>query len=397
MVKHSKSGLKNNRRAAAGTRKSAGRQPAQRVTTPQRPGRKTAVPKPAGSWTVGLDVGDRWSWFYTIDEAGDAVTEGKLSTTPTALQLHFASLAPARVALEAGTHSAWISRLIQSCGHDVIVANPRELRKIYQSHRKNDRSDAQILARIARVDPRLLAPIQHRTAKMQTDLALVRARDVLVRARTQCINATRGLVKPAGVRLPKCDPGAFAKRVAPFVPAELKPALSPLITTIQELTAKIRRYDDMIEELSTESYPQTTLLQQVQGVGPVTSLAFVLTIADAQRFSKSRTVGAYLGLVPRQDDSGEHSPELPISKAGNRFLRRLLVTCAHYIIGPFGPDTDLRRYGLRLTQHGGKNAKKRAVVAVARKLAILLHRLWVTGEVYEPLRRSQSLSISKAA
>src|ERR1035437_9476712 len=133
-------------------------------------------------------------------------------------------------------------------------------------------------------------------------------------------------------------------------------------------------------------YPQTALLTQVSGVWTLTAMAFVLTIEDPQRFARSRDVGCYLGLRPKQQDSGERSPQLRITKAGDSYLRKMLVSCAHYIIGPFGPDTDLRRWGLKLCERGGKNAKKRAVVAVARKLAVLLHRLWVTGEVYEPLR-----------
>jgi transposase len=337
-------------------------------------------------------VGDRWSSFCTLDEHGDVCSQGRVATTPTGLQKHFVPLAQARVALEAGTHSAWISRLLEDCGHEVIVANPRELRKIYQSHRKNDRNDALTLARMARFDPRLLEPIQHRNAQMQADLAFVRARDTLVGTRTKCINSARCLVKGAGLRLPKCDADTFAKRVLPLLPQELAAALSPLIMIVQELTDKIRGYDSAIEELSNKSYPHTALLQQVGGVGPVTSLAYVLTIGDEKRFSNRRDIGAFFGLVPRQDDSGEHVSQLRISKSGNSYVRRLLVGCAQYILGRFGPDTDLRRYGHRLMERGGKNAKKRAVVAVARKLAVLLHRLWTTGEVYEPLRNTRNLS-----
>ena len=299
--------------------------------------------------------------------------------------------------LEAGTHSGWISRLIESYGHEVIVANPREVRKIYQNDRKNDRSDAQILARLARFDPQLLEPIRHRTAPMQADLATIRARETLVTARTKCVNAMRGLVKSMGGRLPKCSTESFCKRVSADVPAELEAALRPLITAIQTLNEQIRCCDQQIESLATQTYPQTALLRQVSGVGPLTALAFVLTIADGARFGKSRDIGAYLGLVPRQDDSGDRSSQLRITKAGDPYLRRLLVGSAQYIVGPFGPDTDLRRHGEKLMQRGGKNGKKRAIVAVARKLAVLLHRLWITGEVYQPLRNSNRQASMKAA
>ncbi len=328
---------------------------------------------------------------------GAIVAEGKLKTTQTAIDQQFASLAPARVALEAGTHSGWISRLIESYGHEVIVANPREVRKIYQNDRKNDRSDAQILARLARFDPQLLEPICHRTATMQADLATIRARETLVTARTKCVNAMRGLVKSMGGRLPKCSTESFCERVSANVPAELEDALQPLMMAIQTLNEQIRYCDVQIEKLATEIYPQTALPRQVSGVGALTALAFILTIADGTRFAKSRDIGPYLGLVPRQDDSGDHSSQLRITKAGDPYLRRLLVGSAQFIVGPFGPDTDLRRHGEKLMQRGGKNAKKRAIVAVARKLAVLLHRLWMTGEVYQPLRNSNRQESLKAA
>ena len=369
---------------------------AKKKRTSKEPGQGQSA-TPAGRFTIGLDLGDRSTAFCVLDTDGAIVAEGKLKTTQAAIDQQFASLAPARVALEAGTHSGWISRLIESYGHEVIVANPREVRKIYQNDRKNDRSDAQILARLARFDPQLLEPIRHRTAPMQADLATIRARETLVTARTKCVNAMRGLVKSMGGRLPKCSTESFCKRVSADVPPELETALRPLITAIQTLNEQIRCCDVQIETLATEIYPQTALPRQVSGVGALTALAFILTIADGGRFAKSRDIGPYLGLVPRQDDSGDHSSQLRITKAGDPYLRRLLVGSAQYIVGPFGPDTDLRRHGERLMQRGGKNAKKRAIVAVARKLAVLLHRLWVTGEVYQPLRNSNRQASMKAA
>jgi transposase len=367
------------------------------LPAPKEAPHKGPASKSPGWFTIGLDLGDRSNTFCVLDDDGAVVAEGKVKTTRAALDQQFANLAPARVALEAGTHSGWISRLIESYGHEVIVANPREVRKIYQNDRKNDRSDAQILARLARFDPQLLEPIRHRGAQMQADLATIRARETLVTARTKCVNAMRGLVKSMGARLPKCSTESFCKRVGADIPAELEAAFRPLVATIQTLNEQIRYCDKQIEALATETYPQTALLQQVSGVGALTALAFVLTIADGTRFGKSRELGAYLGLVPRQDDSGDRTSQLRITKAGDPYLRRLLVGSAQYIVGPFGPDTDLRRYGERLTQRGGKNGKKRAIVAVARKLAVLLHRLWTTGEAYEPLRNSKHQASTKAA
>ena len=162
------------------------------------------------------------------------------------------------------------------------------------------------------------------------------------------------------------------------------------MATIGSLTETIRDYERRIERVCKESYPRETgLLQQVPGVGALTSLTFVLTLEDPDRFETSRAVGAYLGLVPAQERSGERDPQKRISKEGDEMLRRLLVSSAHYILGPFGPDSDLRRHGEKIAGRGGKNAKKRAVVAVARKLSVLLHRLWITGEAYEPLHNAR--------
>lgn len=335
---------------------------------------------------IGIDLGDRFSEVCVLDEHGTVASQTRLRTTKAALQEYFISRAPARVALETGTHSGWTSRLIAACGHEVIVANARELRKIYQSDRKNDRADAEILARMVRFDPRLLAPAQHRGEQMQADISLIRARDVLVGARTKLVNAARGLTKSLGGRLPRSSTPCFAQRVREQAPKEFEPILAPLATAIDSPTEQIRCYDKHIEALASKRYPETEVLRQVSGVGALTSLAFVLTLFDKDRFARSRDVGPYLGLVPRQDDSGERSPQLPITKAGNGYLRRLLIGSAHYVLGPFGPECDLRRSGIHLAERGGKNGKKRAVVAVARKLAVLLHRLWVTAEIYDPLR-----------
>jgi transposase len=163
------------------------------------------------------------------------------------------------------------------------------------------------------------------------------------------------------------------------------PALGPILEQIGSLTQRIRDYDRRLEAISKDRYPETELLRQVEGIGPLTALAFVLTLEDPHRFEKSRSVGAYLGLVPARDQSGDRDPQRRISKEGDEMLRRLLVGSAHYTLGPFGSDSDLRRHGEKIASRGGKNAKKRAAVAVARKLSVLLHHLWVTGEVYDPL------------
>ena len=340
--------------------------------------------------TAGLDLGDKYSYLCLIDaDSGEAIEEGRLRTTPEALRRRFASeQQPLRVAIEAGTHSPWVSRLLEECGHEVLVANSRKLRLIYANRRKTDEADAENLARLARLDPKLLYPLKHRGEEGQAHMALIRSREALVSSRTQLVNHVRGTVKSFGARLPKCPARSFHKRAQEHIPEPLLPALGPILETIGSLTERIREYDRKLEAISEERYPETELLRQVEGVGPLTALTFVLTVEDAHRFEKSRSVGAYLGLVPARNQSGDRDPQKRISKEGDEMLRRLLVGSAHYVLGPFGSDSDLRRHGEKIASLGGKNAKKRAAVAVARKLAVLLHSLWVSGEVYEPLRNT---------
>lgn len=336
--------------------------------------------------TIGIDLGDRTSHYCVLDGSGAVIEEGRATTTAESFRRHFGSRVKSRIAMEVGTHSPWASRLLKELGHEVLVANARRLRMIYDNRRKQDRVDARTLARVARMDPTLLSSIEHRPAELARDMTVLRARDLLVRTRTQLINQVRGAVKSSGARLKKCSSGSFAKKALEQVPESLRQALSPILVTIELVSEQIRDLDAKVEELADESYPQTRILRQVDGVGALIALAFVLTLQDPGRFAKSRAVGAYLGLVPSRNQSGSSDPQLRITKEGDRYLRRLLVQGAHYILGPFGPDCDLRRFGLALTERGGKNARRRAIVAVARKLAVLLHRLWKTGEVYERLR-----------
>lgn len=334
--------------------------------------------------TIGMDLGDRHHIIVVFDNQGNQIATKRIANTKLALQNYFQRYTGATVAIEAGTHSPWISRQLQQLGLVVYVGNPRKLRLIWDSHDKSDERDARILAMVCRVEPRLLWPVKHRNAQAYNDLEVIKARDILVQTRTKLINHVRCVVKSQGERLPGCSADSFAKRVAGLLPVQLSDALSYLLQTIADITGRIADLEHKIEQLSKQRYPETQHLRQVAGVGPVTALTYVLTIEDPNRFSKSRMVGAYLGLTPRRDQSGASDKQLRISKAGNGYLRRLLVNCAHYILGRFGPDCDLRRFALAIAGRGGKNAKKRAAVAVARKLAVLLHRLWASQQSYEP-------------
>jgi transposase len=346
--------------------------------------------------TVGLDLGDRGSSWYALGADGEVIARGEVVSEKQPMELFFSRIPVSRVTLEVGTHSPWVSRLLEKLGHEVIVANAHRVKLISASSKKNDRRDAEFLARLARADLKLLAPIRHRGEMAQADLAAVRVRAQLVEMRTAAANTARGLVKSFGQRLPKCDADNLGKEHAKHLEPSIRVHVERMLGVIEDLTKQIEESDKELKKISAERYQwETAQLEQVAGVGPVTALTFVLTLDDATRFEKSRDVGSFVGLRPKSKQSGSSEPEMRISKEGDTYLRTLLVQCSQYILSKRGPDTDLKRWGLQIAAKGKKNAKKRAVVAVARKLAVLLHRLWVSGEKYEPLRHSGE--VAKAA
>lgn len=280
--------------------------------------------------------------------------------------------------------------------HEVIVANTHKVRLITHSVKKNDRIDAEKLARLARVDPKLLSPIRHRGEVAQADLAVIRGRAGLVEARTGLINTARGLVKPFGERLKSCDADQVGEGLQEGLSEAARRAVQPLLRSVEAVSEQMRVYDKEIEEIA-KRYPEVEMLRQVYGVGQLIGLTFVLTIEDPSRFEHSRDVGPFLGLTPRQGESGDRQPELGITKAGDQLLRSLLVQGAHCLLRKGAPESDLRNWGMEKMEKGGKNAKRRAIVGVARKLAVLLHRLWVTGEVYDPLYNQKQKPKGKQA
>jgi transposase len=361
------------------------------------PVRKTTVKlRKTDRVTIGMDLGDKTSRYCALNGDGDILLEASCATTKEGIAQTFGAMAHCRIAIEVGTHSAWVSRELKNLGHEVIVANARQVKLISESSRKNDRQDARMLARLARMDPALLRPIRHRSEEAQRDLARVRVRAGLVEGRTALVNTVRGLSKAAGERLAACDADQMNQEKLTGLPAELAEVLKPLVETVEAMTKKIRECEIKLEQIAVARYPETELLRQVHGVGPLIALTYILTIEEKERFRKSRDVGCYVGLRPKQSESGERQPELHITKEGDIYLRKLLVQGAHRILAKRAPDSDLKRWGTKLAGRGGKNARKRAVVAVARKLAVLLHHLWVTAEVYEPLRNSKQ-ALKKAA
>lgn len=335
---------------------------------------------------IGLDLGDRRHTVCVLDHGGEILAETTIPNTREQLEGLSRQYPGAVIAMETGSHSPWISRLFEARGHRVYVANARKVRAISQSQTKSDKEDARMLARLARVDPKLLSPIRHRSEGAQRALVRLKVRDALVRSRVNQANSVRFLLKSLGVVVPSAVKATvFVRRVRETLDAETLQLVTPLLTVLDGLNAQIKQLDKDLEELAATQYPATARLQQVPGVGPLTALCFVLTVESPQRFGCTRDIGPYLGLVPRRDQSGETDKQLPITKAGNAQLRCLLVNCAHYILGPFGPPSALREAGQRIAVAGGSAAKKRSVIAVARKLAVTLMALWKSGAEYHAL------------
>lgn len=342
---------------------------------------------------IGVDLGDSKHAICITDKTGNIVKEYSIPNTRLQIEKLAACYPNALIALEVGTHSPWISRLLQSLGAEVIVANARKLRAIYTNSRKCDLLDARMLAKLVRVDPELLHPVHHSGEDTQIDFLPIKMRETLVRQRVNIINSIRGALKALGIRIPGATSRGMPKASRNFLEKnhpELLPTLEPMLEILDQLKTQIYAYDRAINQLIADKYPSAQRIQQIGGVGPLTALSFVLTIERPERFEDPRDVGAYIGLVPRRDQSGDTDKQLPISKAGNKYLRKLLVQCAQYNLGHFGQDSDLRRYGENLyVSKGSKAAKRKAVIAVARKLSVLMLTLWQRECDYEPLKNAK--------
>lgn len=342
---------------------------------------------------IGMDMGDKTHKVVALADDGQVVERAEVRCTPEAVREYLSGHPGALVVIETGTHCRWVSALGIEMGHEVLVGHARKLRMIWQSSRKNDWNDAEQLARLARADRKLFHPVRLRSDAAQALLRMVKARDILVRNRSGIVNMIRGFTKAEGERLESCSTESFA-RLEFEVPASLRQTTKPLFAMLRELTKKIALYDKMLADaLKDDAFAaDAKLLQTVNGVGPVTTAAYLATAGDPRTFGHARDAGPYFGLVPKQSQSGEMDKQMRISKEGNVLVRRLLVSSAHRILGPFGPDTDLKRHGLRIAERGGKNARKRAVVAVARKLSVVMMAMLKNRSEYRSLTQVESVA-----
>jgi len=335
---------------------------------------------------LGLDLSDRTFNFCRLTEGTSPPVEGKRRLTKLDLSEVWALYPADVVVIEAGTPSSWVADHLVSLGARVIVADPRKLRAVTADVRKSDLRDARMLARLGLADEDLVAPTYVRSVAHRRWMALLKARDQLVRVRTATILEVRSQVKVAGGRLPPCTTKGF-ERCQALLPADLAPLLGPSFDVIRSVNVAISQLDDQIEAAG-KADPDVQRLRRVHGVGPITALAFVAVVGDPTRFARTRDVGAYLGMVPGRSQSGDDDPQMRITKAGCGFLRRLLVQCAQFLIGPFAKDCTLRRKGLALVERmGPKLGRRKAVIAIARKLAVVLLSLWKRQTDWQPLHR----------
>lgn len=344
----------------------------------QKPTRSTSI--------IGIDLGDKSHETCRLNDDGDIEERSTVLNHRDDLIAFSRANRGAILIMEAGTHSPWISRLFQERKHKVIVANPRKLRAIYEADNKNDQRDAEMLARIGRFDRNLLYGIEHKSEAHQRALKIIDARDALVAARVKLVNHVRGSLKSLGIFLPiGCSTEAFARKATEALSPEDYALVKPVLEVIAEISARIKAEDKHIDAMIEEDYPQAQKLMTIPGVGPITALAFVLIISSPDRFAKARDVGPFLGLVPGRDQSGDSDRPMRITKAGDRMLRRLLVSCAQYTLGQFGPPSALKATGQKTADKGAKVAKKKAVVKTARKLAVMMLALWKDPEAeYQP-------------
>lgn len=347
--------------------------------------------------TIGMDLGNKKHAVCALDAKGTILFRTEVPNNPESLEGFFREQAGATVAMETGLCCRWISTLARAQGCRVLVGNARKLAAIWQSKRKNDRNDALLIARLARADPELFHPVELRDDEHHAMVQIIRLREQAVGSRTALVNSIRGTCKARGVFLPVCDASCFHKAAKELLEGDLARLVAPLLGILEVLRESIRDYDRMLESYAREHFAkETDLLRTIPGCGPITACAFVAHVGNPSRFQKARSAGPNFGLTPAQEQSGETDAPRRISKAGSSLVRHLLMTAANYILRESSPDTALKRHGLRICARGGKVARRKAKVAVARKLAVTMLAMLKTGRPYEDKKAGKTPAVKTA-
>ena len=330
--------------------------------------------------TIGADVSDKKTQICVMNKNPDGkrvvIIETSCATTKEGFLERFSKFDRSwPVVFETGTHCRWMDKLFREMGFKTIIANPSKVPSITKSNTKNDRNDARELARLAIADPEMLHPIKLRDEVFQQMLRLHHSRNLLIAQRTQLTNQIRGFAKSMGYRIEKCSTWRFHKLNKSQWPSMLEAVAWPLIDVLETIDLKFKAYDAAIQELSEQPEFKSMVdrVRNVYGVGIIGSTVFIAAIGgDPNRFEHSRDIGPFLGLVPSQDQSGDVDKQLHLTKAGSNIARRTLTECAGVILMSKAPETDLKLKGLRIAIRGGKIAKKKAKLAVARCLAVTM-------------------------
>jgi len=344
--------------------------------------------------TIGADVSDRTTKICVMTKADGGerriVIETTCATTEAGFEEAFSKFDRSwPVVFETGTHCRWMDRLFRRMGFKTIVGNPRKIPSITKSNTKNDRNDARELARLALADPAMLHPVFLRDEMFQQMLRFHHARNMLISQRTQTINQIRGFAKSMGHRIKCSSTEKFHELCKGDWPRALEECAWPLMGSLKAINLKIKAYDKLIARLAErpEFKSMVERVRAVYGVGIIGSTVFIAAIGGRpDRFGHARDVGAYLGMTPRQDQSGDNDKQLHITHAGADIVRTTLVECAGVVMMSNARDTDLKLKGLRIAMHGGQIARRKAKVAVARGLAVTMLALLKDPErEYVPL------------
>jgi len=344
--------------------------------------------------TIGIDVSDRTSKICVMRKMPDGerriVIETTCATTREGFEEVLAKLDRSwPVAFETGTHCRWMDKCFRRLGFPTIIANPGQVPSITKSNKKNDRNDARELARLAIADPAMLHPVFLRDEVYQQMLRFHHARNMLISQRTQTINQIRGFAKSLGYRIECSSTESFHEVSRADWPKELEEAVWPIMGTLKVINLKVKAYDKLIEKLAEkpEFKPMVDRARVIYGVGIIGSTVLIAAIGGRpDRFTHARDVGAYLGMTPKQDQSGDTDKQLHITHAGSDIVRTALVECAGVALMTNAKETDLKLKGLRIALRGGKIARKKAKIAVARSMAVtIVALLQKPDEEYVPL------------
>lgn len=335
---------------------------------------------------IGIDLGDKKHAVVGLDDKANIVLKRWVPNKKEDLEALFRRNRGAVFGMETGTHCRWISMLCRECGCEVYVGNAHRLRSIFGNTHKNDMRDAEEIARLLNGDKRHFHPVQLRDAEHQNLVQLVKMREMVMSQRTKSAGAIRGMAKANGVRLPASDADSLHRKLADVIdtlPDNLQLLLRPQIGLLEKLCETIREYDRLIRDYRNEHFrKECDLLETIPGVGPVNAAAFVAFTGDVRRFRHARDVGPYYGLTAGRDQSSSKDEPKRITKEGNEFVRHLLVNAANLIMQGRCRNTELLQFGLRVWGNRGKVAKRKAKVALARKLAVTMAAMLRSGTPY---------------